>query len=73
MTGELKIETAQEFPHLSRAPIVEAALEIRARAEAPWEESAILERLKARLPDYPIALKQREFRHELQIGPDQTS
>ena len=53
MADQLKIDPAQEFPHLARAPIVEAALEIRARAEAPWEELALLEQLKARLPDYP--------------------
>ena len=73
MTDELKIDIAQEFPHLSRAPIVEAALEIRARAEGAWEESSILEQLKTRLPDYPAALSQREFRQEFQFWPNQSS
>ncbi len=73
MPDQVKIDPTQEFQHLSRAPIVEAALEIRARAEAPWEESVILGQLKALLPDYPTALPQREFRHEFQFGPDQAS
>jgi uncharacterized protein (TIGR04255 family) len=71
MTDEMKIDTAKGFPHLSRAPIVEAAFEIRARAEAPWEETAILEQLKAQLPDYPSVLAQRAFQQEFTIRPDE--
>jgi len=69
MPDELKIDTAEEFPHLSNAPIVEAVIEIRARAEAPWDEPAILDHLKTQLPEYPSVLSQREFRHELKVGP----
>jgi uncharacterized protein (TIGR04255 family) len=69
MPDESRIDTSEEFPHLTRAPIVEAALEIRARAEATWEEQAILNQLKAELPEYPNALSQREIRHELKMGP----
>ncbi|HSP61980.1 MAG TPA: hypothetical protein VLQ90_03260, partial [Pyrinomonadaceae bacterium] len=61
LADELTIDTSEEFPRLSRAPIVEATLEFRCRAEATWEEAEILEQLKSRLPDYPLTLAQRAF------------
>jgi uncharacterized protein (TIGR04255 family) len=73
MADQLKIDTAEEFPHLANAPIVEAALEIRARAEAPWEEAAILEQLKSRLPDYPTTLALHAFQQQFQFGPNQAA
>ena len=48
-----KIDLTESFPLLGRAPIVEAVIEVRARAEASWEESAISERVKSALPEYP--------------------
>ncbi len=71
MPDELTIDTSEEFPRLSRAPIVEATLEFRCRAEATWEEAVILEQLKSRLPDYPLALAQRAFQQEFQFGLNQ--
>ncbi len=71
MADELKIDTVEEFPHLANAPIVEAALEIRARAEAQWDERLILEQLKSRLPEYPVPLAQHAFQHQFQFGPNQ--
>lgn len=69
--GSVTIDTAEQFPHLSHAPIVEAVVDIRARAEEPWEESAIQARLKAQLPDYPQVDSHREFRHEFKVAPGQ--
>lgn len=71
MPDQLTIDTAEEFPHLSRAPIVEATLEFRCRAEATWDESVILEQFKALLPDYPLALAQRAFQQQFQFGVNQ--
>jgi len=71
MPDELTINTSEEFPCLSRAPIVEATLEFRCRAEAPWEEAAILQQIKTRLPDYPLALAQRAFQQQFQFQPNQ--
>lgn len=73
MPDEPTINTSEEFPHLTRAPIVEAALEIRARAESPWEEQAILNHLKSELLEYPNVLSQREVRHELKMGPGRST
>jgi len=51
--AKLEINLAEEFPRLARAPIVEAVIGIRARAQAPWEEAAVAQSLKGSLPDYP--------------------
>src|SRR6266550_828757 len=66
----MKIDLTQQFEHLAKAPIVEAAIEIRARAEAPWDEAAISEQIKPRLSDYPkvTSLKQIQQEIKLQLG-----
>ncbi|MFA5800726.1 MAG: hypothetical protein WC840_07320, partial [Candidatus Peribacteraceae bacterium] len=69
--SNLKIDLTEKFPLLARAPIIEAVLDIRARAEAPWEESAVSERLSKELPDYPVVQSKREIRHELKIDKGQ--
>lgn len=63
----LKIDVTETFQHLEHAPIVEAVIEIRTRVESPWEESALRDQLKARLPGYPKVFSQNEFRHELKV------
>lgn len=63
----LKIDVAECFPHLEHAPIVEAIIEIRVRVESPWEESTLREQLKAKLPNYPKIISQKEFQHEMKV------
>lgn len=67
----LKIDFADQFPRLSRAPIAEAVIEMRARAEVQWEESTIRGRLTPLLPGYQKIESQSEFEHEMQLGPGQ--
>jgi len=67
----LKIDLAEQFRRLPHAPIVEAVIEMRARAEVPWEESTIRERLTPLLPGYQKIESQSEFEHEMQLGPGQ--
>ncbi len=71
MPAEIKIDPTESFPHLPKAPIVEAAVDIRARAELPWEEKAIAEQLKERLPEYPVTLAQHAFQQHFQFGSNQ--
>ena len=68
---EVIIDTAERFAQLRHAPIVEAALEIRARATVEWNESKLLTQLKKALPKYPRHAVQREFQQQLQVGPQQ--
>lgn len=60
-TTAITIDLAEEFPHLSRAPIVEAVIDLRTRAETPWEESDVTSKLKVSLPDYPNVASVRAF------------
>jgi uncharacterized protein (TIGR04255 family) len=69
--ANVRIDPAERFPHLQHAPIVEAVIDVRARAEVPWEEEAIQAQIKAQLPDYPQADSSREFRHEVKMAPGQ--
>jgi len=61
----MKIDVAEQFEHLPRAPIVEAVIDIRARAEMNWEEQLVSEMLKPKLPGYPRVSPQSEFRQEV--------
>ena len=71
MDAEFKIDLNQRFPHLPRAPIVEAVIAITAPGERPWEQSSISDELKLRLPDYPEAMPQKEYQSEVTMGPNQ--
>lgn len=67
LASKFSIDVKGTFPRLAQAPIVEAVIEIRAQAEAPWEEPAITEQLKTMLPDYPTLQSQQQFMHEVKI------
>lgn len=69
--GTIRIDLVERFQHLPHAPIVEAVIDVRARAEVSWEEEAIQAQIKAQLPDYPQADSHREFRHEVKMVPGQ--
>ncbi|MGH8094181.1 MAG: TIGR04255 family protein [Chthoniobacterales bacterium] len=55
------------FPHLSRAPIAEATIEIRARAVAKWEEAIVRDALSRRLSDYPQVFQRRQVQQQLVV------
>ena len=66
------INTEESFERLARAPIVEAALAVTARAEAAFDESAVIAQLKLKLPDYPAVYSGRLIQHSLketEAGP----
>jgi len=42
------------YPHLGRAPIIEAVIDLRASATSQWDRQAVTDRLRAELPDYPV-------------------
>jgi len=71
MSSPLKvtIDLADQFPHLNNAPIVEAAIDLRARASVAWEESSVTTLLKPKLPDYPKKQSLSGFQQEVKIGP----
>jgi uncharacterized protein (TIGR04255 family) len=69
--NRLKIDVSEKFPHLSRAPITEAVIEIRARASKPWIEAEVLATLKQHLVQYPVHVSARGFEHKFQVSPTQ--
>jgi uncharacterized protein (TIGR04255 family) len=69
--AEFQINLEEEFPHLSKAPIAEAIIQIGAKARAVWTEPDIQEKLKAELPDYPQQSSHREITTELKLNDGQ--
>ena len=67
----VEIQIDEAFEHLPRAPIVEAVIDIRARAQAQWDESAAKSQLEPKLPDYAFLDSQQEFETEVRVRPDQ--
>lgn len=61
------IDLKEKFPHLSKASIVEAALDIRVVPSVKWDDAALQNELKQRLPDFPKVETLREAR--VQIVP----
>jgi uncharacterized protein (TIGR04255 family) len=64
----MKINVNEQFPHLQHAPIVEAVIEIRSRAEVAWNEGVVSQWLKPKLSDYPQIASQNEFQQEVRFG-----
>lgn len=65
----VEIDIHEEFPRLSKAPIVEAALDIRARAMGDWEEAGISDALRTQFAEYPHHEGRNLFQGELAIEP----
>ena len=63
------IVTGEKFPHLKRAPITEAVIEVRGRAETPWDETQIRTALVDELPDYPNHSEERELSPAFSFAP----
>lgn len=67
--GRAALDLSETFPVLTHAPIVEAVMEWRARAEAPWEEPALRQALVQRLPEYPTLQAQHLIEHQVTMEP----
>jgi uncharacterized protein (TIGR04255 family) len=67
----MKINLSENFPQLSRAPIVEAVLDLRAKPSVQWDQEAFKQQLKEVLPDYPKIEAQRAFKGEIKAGVGQ--
>lgn len=61
----IPIDLAETFQHLSKAPIVEAAIDIRIVPSVKWDETSLQRELKQRLPDYPKIVPLRGARFEI--------
>ena len=61
------INTDEKFPHLPRAPIVEAVIDIRAHAAVAFEEEAVRSAVVPQLAGYIYLDSPREFHQELKF------
>lgn len=68
LASKFRINTEETFPQLTKAPIVEAVIEVRAQAKMTWDEPLITKQLQIELPDYPNVQSQRNFMSELRVG-----
>lgn len=66
-TSAETVNGAERFPHLTRAPVVEAVIEFRARTQSDWIKEPVAASLKAALPEYPRVLSIDEFSVSAQI------
>lgn len=62
------INLAETFPHLSKAPIVEAVIDIRVVPSVKWDEICLQSDLEQRLPDFPKVEPLRQAIYQLTIG-----
>lgn len=65
----LKIDISEQFEHLPCAPIVEAVIEIRARATTTWQEQTVRSELKTKLVGYSLLDSLKAVRGEFKLEP----
>lgn len=63
----VEIRPDETFEHLSKAPIVEAVIDLRTRTTQPWEEEPIRVALGARLDGYTYTSTNRHFRAHFDV------
>jgi uncharacterized protein (TIGR04255 family) len=65
--SHFSIDINERFPHLPKAPIVEAVIDIRAHPTVSWDEASIRAAVEAKLSDYKFVNSQREFQWQTKI------
>lgn len=67
----MKIEIAEQFELLPRAPIVEAVIQVHARPEVSWEEKEISACLKPKLLEFEKSFSRNAVQHKVTLGAAQ--
>lgn len=68
--SKIDLRVDETFPHLPRAPIKEAVIEIRTEIECAWEEKETIPKLVPALHDYPKVRSGRGFRQLVLAAPN---
>lgn len=66
----VKFDLQERFPHLSRAPITEAVLEVRERAQVRWEKEEISRKIAEKVPDYPATMAEHGIENKINTSPE---
>ena len=61
------IDHAVQFPHLARAPLVEAVIELRARAADGFDEASSRGHFESKLTGYSFLDSSRTFQHSSKL------
>lgn len=61
----------RRFPHLSRAPIVEAVIDIKAASENPLSEGSAQSRLNGKLPGYEFKGSHNSVKHRVKFREEE--
>lgn len=64
----MSIDLTETFPHLSKAPIIEAVIAINVVPSVKWDETSLQSELKRLLPDFPKVETLRHARYQLTTG-----
>lgn len=67
--ANMKIDTAEQFELLPRAPIVEAVVQILARPESSWNEDGVLAFFKPKLTEFQNVVLQAGVRQRVTLAP----
>lgn len=66
----MKIDFSETFPHLSKAPIVEAVIDFRALPTIPCEQGQFEAYFKKEFSDYPAFEIRKRHNFQLKANPD---
>jgi uncharacterized protein (TIGR04255 family) len=66
-----KIDLTEKFPHLPGAPIVEALVDLRCKAEVPWEEQSVKAALTPAMGGYDYLDSQKESQIQVKVSQGQ--
>jgi uncharacterized protein (TIGR04255 family) len=69
MVAIMKIDTMEQFELLPRAPIVEAVIQVLARAETSWNEEGVFALLKPKLAEFQSVVLQASVRQHVMFSP----
>jgi hypothetical protein len=64
----MKLETTEKFPHLPKAPIVEAVINFRAKPTAQCEQKQFEEYFKAQFQGFPAVQIHNQVNYQLKLG-----
>ncbi len=63
----------EKFPHLNKAPIVEAVIDLRINSTVSWNDKILKEQIKSRLPNYTKIEENHEIEFKVTVGSPQDS
>jgi uncharacterized protein (TIGR04255 family) len=70
MNSTFRIDTNEHFPHLSKAPIIEAVIDLHTQNTLNWVEETAIHFVKEKIKEYAIVQSQSQFLQEVTFAPN---